>query len=600
MAAGRGGQGRARVDPQVARRALEARVPGPAAHGLGRRRAGAARRDAGSLRMRASGGERRRDAALAAARVPPHGRRGGGADLLDGAALVPGVGARQGGVALGAAGLHVGGGGDPARGRRGALPRVGAGAAPALPPPRRRRADRLARRRLGARAAGLAAVRQAVDQRADDHRRHRLGHLRRAARGRRARGGGRARARGGAAGAGQPDRGGDGMGGSGAAPARARRQRSARASTPRSRRCCASARRRGRATRRSRPGGRRSRATSPTSRRPGRARRPRTGCSEHGTAMRAMLLALLLRCSCPRRPGARGLRAAVVPRATSSRRRAPSSPTRWSASRGTDTVLAAWSWQDGARLGASSAAHRVGRDSVFAPQRPLPGGRVGGPLLFGRSAPRSPCCGPPAPTATRARRCGSRSARGGRVRPRSASSRATPDRPPALAGNDRGDLALAWFEDRGVRQRPRVGRAAPRAAARSARRSGSRRGRIRNVAAAVGPRGDVLVAVGGARRRARALQAGRRAPLPPRGDRALATRRSAPTCTRRWPRSGRGYLAWSAQRRSEGGDERARCSSRPPRAGPAGASRARSCSSGSAASRLSARSTSRSTRAGTP
>ena len=56
----------------------------------------------------------RRDPARAAAGVPPDRRRGGGADLLDGAALVPGVDDRQGGLAVGVPGLHLGRGGDPA------------------------------------------------------------------------------------------------------------------------------------------------------------------------------------------------------------------------------------------------------------------------------------------------------------------------------------------------------------------------------------------------------------------------------------------------------------------------------------------------------
>jgi hypothetical protein len=121
----------------------------------------------------------------------------------------------------------------------------------------------------------------------------------------------------------------------------------------------------------------------------------------------------------------------------------------------------------------------------------------------------------------------------------------------SLAVNARGDAALAWFEDRGVRtdrvyvalRRAGHGFGAPRRLA---------TGRIRGVAAAIGARGQVLVswdARGVLRTRFKARGA--------RGFRATDTIRSQdayfadmhPVVTP----SGRAVLAWSAQFLSEGG-----------------------------------------------
>jgi len=122
----------------------------------------------------------------------------------------------------------------------------------------------------------------------------------------------------------------------------------------------------------------------------------------------------------------------------------------------------------------------------------------------------------------------------------------------SLAVNARGDAALAWFEDRGVRTdrvyvalgRAGKGFGAPRQLA---------TGRIRGVAAAIGRRGDVLVAWD-----ARGVV---RTRLKPRGKaafRATDTIRSRPAYFAQMAAavtpSGRAVLAWSAQFASEGGE----------------------------------------------
>ena len=213
--------------------------------------------------------------------LPPESRlTGGAAAALIFSMVLPWyqVLARQGRVALGVRGLHVGRGGDPAGGRRGALPGVGARAAAALPPPRRRRLRRLAGRRLGAGAADLAAVRQAQRSAAGRPRpsastgasswrcwprarwwRPAPGCAPRAGPSRPTRSprrpSGRSRSAGPAS-----------------APATA-----ARASTPRSRRSCASARRHGRATRPSRRAGRSGRGRA--------AGGPRSGSLRAGSSL---------------------------------------------------------------------------------------------------------------------------------------------------------------------------------------------------------------------------------------------------------------------------------------------------------------------------
>jgi hypothetical protein len=121
----------------------------------------------------------------------------------------------------------------------------------------------------------------------------------------------------------------------------------------------------------------------------------------------------------------------------------------------------------------------------------------------------------------------------------------------SLAVNTRGEAALAWFEDRGVRT-DRVYVALRRPGHNFGRPRRLATGRVRGVAAAIGERGQVLVswdARGVLRTRFKARGA--------RGFRAADTIRSRkafnadmhPVITR----SGRAVLAWSAQFTSEGG-----------------------------------------------
>jgi hypothetical protein len=224
---------------------------------------------------------------------------------------------------------------------------------------------------------------------------------------------------------------------------------------------------------------------------------------------------------------------------------------------GDGTALATWRWQDGireeARGGEAAAARAPGSAAFGAERRLSPAGRVGKPVMYGRSRavlglvrplgsnrdPRSQL------RVAFGRADGSFGASQLIVaRPRIA--------PPRLAGNARGDLAFAWFEDRGTsNDRVYV----------SLRRAGGSFGspvllaqdRVRSVSVAVGPRGDVLVAWdarGVVRTR---LRAAGRAVFGPvdtirSEDAFFAGLRTALTA------NGRGYVAWGAQLRTEGGD----------------------------------------------
>ena len=123
--------------------------------------------------------------------------------------------------------------------------------------------------------------------------------------------------------------------------------------------------------------------------------------------------------------------------------------------------------------------------------------------------------------------------------------------PPSLAGNARGDLALAWFEDRGT-DKDRVYVALRRAGHAFGKPIRLATGPLRGIAAAVGSRGDVLVtwvARGKvhARLRRHGHGFGRAETL--RSDPAFAVGLH-PAITS----SGRAYVAWSAQALFEGGD----------------------------------------------
>jgi hypothetical protein len=123
--------------------------------------------------------------------------------------------------------------------------------------------------------------------------------------------------------------------------------------------------------------------------------------------------------------------------------------------------------------------------------------------------------------------------------------------PPALAGNARGDLALAWFEDRGTAN-DRVYVALRRHGHSFGRPLRLATGRIRSVSVAIGARGDVLVAWDARGRiRTRFKRRGR-------AFGSAQTLRSDPTFFATLhaavASSGRAYVAWAAQFLSEGGD----------------------------------------------
>jgi hypothetical protein len=225
-------------------------------------------------------------------------------------------------------------------------------------------------------------------------------------------------------------------------------------------------------------------------------------------------------------------------------------------------ALATWSFQDAvgeaSRFGASSATRAPGAAAFGAPRalvpRTLPDRRsttVEGVAAYGRhralvATTRQVGRAPRIRLAVRSGDTGGRFGAPRTIRTQAGL------RSVSLAVNARGDGALAWFEDRGVRtdrvyvalRRAGHGFGAPRRLA---------TGRIRSVAAAVGPSGDVLVAWD-----ARGTLRTRFRPRTRAGFRAAETIRSRdaffadlhPVVTA----GGRAVLAWSAQFASEGGD----------------------------------------------
>lgn len=123
--------------------------------------------------------------------------------------------------------------------------------------------------------------------------------------------------------------------------------------------------------------------------------------------------------------------------------------------------------------------------------------------------------------------------------------------PPSLAGNARGDLALAWFEDRGTAN-DRVYVALRRAGHGFGTPIRLATGRVRSVSAAIGSRGDALVAWDARgkiktrlRRRGHGFSRAETLRSDPTFFAALRTAVAA---------SGRAYVAWAAQRLTEGGE----------------------------------------------
>ena len=122
--------------------------------------------------------------------------------------------------------------------------------------------------------------------------------------------------------------------------------------------------------------------------------------------------------------------------------------------------------------------------------------------------------------------------------------------PPALAGDGRGDLALAWFEDRGTTN-DRVYVALRRRGHAFGKPIRLATGRVRSVSAAIGTHGDVLVAWDARGKiRTRFKRHGH-------GFGRAETLRSDPTFFATLhtavAASGRAYVAWAAQFLSEGG-----------------------------------------------
>ncbi len=221
---------------------------------------------------------------------------------------------------------------------------------------------------------------------------------------------------------------------------------------------------------------------------------------------------------------------------------------------GNGAALAWWAWQDGigsnARTGVSLASRGAGA-SAFGPERPAPSATV---AIAGYAQTRAVALtdraiGSAAVGRTRLSVAfGDTSGSFGSQRTIADANRL--DRP-VLAVNEHGDAAVAWFQDVGVaNDRVMV----------SFRRAGGSfgapfqvgHGRLRSVAVAVGPRGDLLVAWndgGTLRARYRSPSASGFQPLETiSSDPADGAQMQAAVAE-----GGRCYLAWSAQLQTEGG-----------------------------------------------
>jgi hypothetical protein len=221
---------------------------------------------------------------------------------------------------------------------------------------------------------------------------------------------------------------------------------------------------------------------------------------------------------------------------------------------GNGTALAWWSWQDGidasARTGWSLASRPPGA-ATFGSERPAPSGTV---AISGFAQTRAialtdRAIGPANVGRTRLQ-VAFGTAAGAFGTARTIADGPRLDRP-VLAVNARGDAAIAYFEDRGVNN-DRVMVSVRRAGGSFGAPFQVGHGRIRSVAVAVGPRGDLLVAwdaLGTIRARYRAPSS--------TGFQATETISSDPTFFAQIHAAvtdgGRCYLAWSAQFLSEGG-----------------------------------------------
>lgn len=224
------------------------------------------------------------------------------------------------------------------------------------------------------------------------------------------------------------------------------------------------------------------------------------------------------------------------------------------------SALAAWRWQDGTRAaavaGESASARAPGAAAFGAERRLSPAGRAGAPVLYGRSRAALAIVRPVG--SNRDRQSQLRVAFGNASGSFGA-SHLIAKRPgiasPMLAANYLGDIALAWFEDRGAtNDRVYV----------SVRRAGGDFGapirlaqeRVRSVSVAVGTHGRVLVAWD-----ARGIVRTRFGTIGERGRagfHSVDTIESEPAyfadLHTAIANNGRAYVAWGAQLRTEGGD----------------------------------------------
>jgi hypothetical protein len=221
---------------------------------------------------------------------------------------------------------------------------------------------------------------------------------------------------------------------------------------------------------------------------------------------------------------------------------------------GDGTTLAWWSWQDGVGQSADSGwslASRPAGAGGFGPERPAPANTV---AVAAYAQTRA--------VALTDRAIGSASAGGTRLSVAFGSTggsfgaqRTIADGPrldrPVLAVNARGDAAIAYFQDRGV-DNDRVLVSVRRAGGSFGAPFQVGHGRIRSVAIAVGPRGDLLVAwdaAGVIRARYRAPSSTGFQPIETiSSDRTDFAQIRAAVAD-----GGRCYLAWSAQLLTEGG-----------------------------------------------
>lgn len=232
---------------------------------------------------------------------------------------------------------------------------------------------------------------------------------------------------------------------------------------------------------------------------------------------------------------------------------------------GNGGTLASWRFQqglgNGSRAGFEGAGRAPGATAFGAPFAIVPATSINRPLTtvaglepYGKSGALLALIAPGSAGAPQARlgvRFGSIGGRFGKLRTIRRARAYTIARA-SLAVNARGDAALAWFEDRGVRT-DRVYVALRRAGKAFGKPRRLATGRIRGVAAAIGARGDALVAwdargVLRARLKAR-TRAGFRATDTIRSEDAFFADMHPVVLP-----SGRAVLAWSAQFASEGGD----------------------------------------------